>query len=74
MARIVRHVAAAPVKIEPTDKPVFICACGLTKNFPLCDGSHKPARNEEAGKLYTYGDDRQPNGSGPDEFTGNTCA
>jgi CDGSH-type Zn-finger protein len=74
MARIVRHVAAAPVKIEPSDKPVFICACGLTKNFPLCDGSHKPARNEEAGKLYTYSEDRQPNGDGPDEFKGNTCA
>ena len=43
MARIIRHVATAPIKIEPTDKPVFVCACGLTKNFPFCDGAHKAA-------------------------------
>lgn len=74
MARIIRHVATAPVKVEPTDKPLFICACGLTRNFPHCDGSHKPARSEEAGKLYTYGEDRQPASSRPDDFGGCTCA
>ena len=46
MARIIRHVATAPVKIEPSDKPVFVCTCGLTKNFPFCDGTHKVARAE----------------------------
>lgn len=74
MARIVRHVATAPVKLEPGDKPAFICACGLTKNFPLCDGSHKVARAEEAGSLHVYGEDRQPLSSGPDDFKGCTCA
>lgn len=74
MARIIRHVAAAPVKVEPSDKPIFVCACGLTKNFPLCDGSHKVARAEEAGKLYVYGDDRQPKSDSTDDFSGCTCA
>ena len=57
----------------PADKPAFICACGLTRNFPFCDGSHKAARSEEAGKLYVYGDDRQPKSSGPDAFDGCSC-
>ena len=48
-ARIVRFVATAPVKVEPSDKPLFICACGLTRNFPFCDGSHKAARSESEG-------------------------
>ena len=74
MARIIRHVAAAPVKIEPSEKPIFVCACGLTKNFPMCDGSHKVSRTEEAGQLYVYGDDRQPKSHGADDFTGCTCA
>jgi CDGSH-type Zn-finger protein len=73
MARLVRFTATAPVKVEPTDKPAFICACGLTRNFPFCDGSHKAARSEEAGKLYVYGDDRQPKSSGADDFPGCSC-
>lgn len=74
MARIVRHVATAPVKIEPSDKPAFVCACGLTKNFPYCDGSHKVARAEAEGTLHVYGEDRQPLSSGPDDFKGCTCS
>jgi len=73
MARLVRFVATGPVKIEPTDKPLFICACGLSKNFPHCDGSHKPTRSEEPGKLYVCGADRQPISSGGDDFAGCSC-
>jgi CDGSH-type Zn-finger protein len=73
MARIVRFVATAPVKVEPSDKPLFICACGLTRNFPFCDGSHKAARSEAEGQLYVYGEDRQPASHEPDGFTGCTC-
>ena len=41
MARLVRLTGTGPQKIEPTDKPVFVCTCGLSKKFPLCDGTHK---------------------------------
>ena len=35
-------------------KPVFICACGITKNFPFCDGSHKGCKGEEPEAVYRY--------------------
>ncbi|MEO0715957.1 MAG: CDGSH iron-sulfur domain-containing protein [Planctomycetota bacterium] len=57
MARIIRMEGTGPVKVEPQDKPVFVCACGLTKNFPFCDGSHKPCKDEAEGKTYRYNDD-----------------
>lgn len=53
MARLVRHTATGPFKIEAQPKPIFICQCGLSKNLPYCDGSHKPLK-EEPGTLYVY--------------------
>ena len=54
MARMVRHEATGPYRIDPQEKPVFICACGLSKNLPHCDGSHKRCRDEQEAKLYIY--------------------
>ncbi len=54
MPRLIRHDLTGPIRIDPQDKPVFICGCGLTKNFPFCDGAHKICANEEAGSLYEY--------------------
>lgn len=32
----------APIKCDlETDKNYFWCSCGLSKNQPYCDGSHK---------------------------------
>jgi CDGSH-type Zn-finger protein len=28
--------------------------CGLSKNQPYCDGSHKTVAGEEDGKVYEY--------------------
>ena len=38
-----------------------MCACGLSRTFPLCDGTHKQARLAEtdAGALYVYDADRR---------------
>ena len=59
MARMVRHELNGPIKVEPQDKPVFICGCGLTQNVPFCDGSHKACSREEGGKIYVYDKDRR---------------
>lgn len=64
MARLVRIEPAGPVKIDPASlpkdesgnpKPIVICACGLSKKLPFCDGMHKTtSKLEEAGFLYRY--------------------
>lgn len=59
MPRLVPHTATGPIKIEPQDKPVFVCACGLSQNLPFCDGAHKTCSSEAAGKVYVYAADRK---------------
>jgi CDGSH-type Zn-finger protein len=54
MARMIRHEATGPYRIDPQDKPAFICRCGLTQSLPHCDGSHSACGAEEPGKLYIY--------------------
>lgn len=54
MPRYVRHTATGPIKIEPQQKPIWICACGLSKNPPFCDGSHKTCAGEDQGLHYEY--------------------
>ena len=43
-----------PLEIPPQEKSVWICMCGLSKNQPYCDGSHKTIAPEEEGKVYEY--------------------
>lgn len=62
MPRLIRLDATASVKIDPATlepgKLISVCACGLSQRFPLCDGSHKTAlQNEPPGVLCVY--DRQ---------------
>jgi CDGSH-type Zn-finger protein len=59
MARLIRHDQDQPYRIEPHDKPLFICACGLSHDLPFCDGSHKATRKEKEGELYVYDRERK---------------
>ena len=57
MARIIIKREQGPMEIPPSEKSKWICMCGLSKNQPFCDSSHKKARDEESGKLYKYHED-----------------
>ncbi|QNN22411.1 CDGSH iron-sulfur domain-containing protein [Planctomycetales bacterium ZRK34] len=58
MTRIVKHTATGPLEVKPSDQSTWICMCGLSKNYPFCDGGHKLARQQETdGKVYVYEND-----------------
>jgi CDGSH-type Zn-finger protein len=58
MARMVKHEQNHPYEVpEGTELPLYICACGLSKNKPFCDGSHRKTRDEAPGEVYVYDDE-----------------
>ena len=59
-----------PIMVEvESGKDYWWCACGLSKNQPFCDGSHKLTKPEEAGKLYWY-DEAGKRHESTDAFSG----
>jgi CDGSH-type Zn-finger protein len=59
MSRVVISNAKAPAEVKVGSESKWMCMCGLSKNKPLCDGSHKQANDEEEGKLYRYVDGKR---------------
>lgn len=58
MPRLIPHDATGPIRVEPQDRPIFICACGLSQKWPFCDGRHNLCAAEAEGKVYVYARDR----------------
>ncbi|HIG97332.1 MAG TPA: CDGSH iron-sulfur domain-containing protein [Candidatus Aenigmarchaeota archaeon] len=59
MARLVKHEAQGPHEVKTAHgDSVFVCVCGLSKNQPLCDGSHHRTKDEQD-KIYVYDNEKR---------------
>lgn len=62
MAREITHDATGPLyldesDIDPEKGDIAVCLCGLSAEYPFCDGSHR-ATKDERDAVYKYeGDD-----------------
>lgn len=64
MARVVVHEETGPLKLTEEDLDgdkgnIAICQCGLSDEYPFCDGTHRQTSDETTGLLYQY-DARDP--------------
>ncbi|WP_137286205.1 CDGSH iron-sulfur domain-containing protein [Halorussus salinisoli] len=62
MAREITHDATGPLKLDESDLDdekgdVAVCLCGLSEEYPFCDGSHNATTGEEEGVVYKYEND-----------------
>lgn len=59
MARVVVHEDTGPLKLSEEDLDadkgnIAVCQCGLSDEYPFCDGTHRQTRDETTGLLYQY--------------------
>ena len=59
--REVTHTDRGPYIVTPEDideeeGDVAVCRCGLSDEYPFCDGNHRMTDGEESGVRYKYGD------------------
>lgn len=62
MAREVTHEPTGPLRIDEAEidehgGSVLLCRCGLSAQYPFCDGTHEATRDEAARTLYRYDGD-----------------
>ena len=57
MTRIIENSHTGPIAVPKDSVPganIHVCRCGLSRAPPLCDGTHRIARNETPGHLVRY--------------------
>lgn len=59
MPRQVTHDARGPLRLDESDLDpeygdVAVCLCGLSDDYPFCDGSHRVTEDEDAETTYEY--------------------
>lgn len=62
MPREITHDARGPYRIDESDidaekGDVAICMCGLSAEYPFCDGSHAATADEDPDVRYKYEND-----------------
>lgn len=66
MSRLIEHEATGPRRVDETDiddekGDIAICLCGLSADYPFCDGSHRTTTDERLDVVYRYEDDDDDN-------------
>jgi len=59
MPRIIIKKEKGPAEVKCGKESKWICQCGLSKNKPFCDSSHKKTLDEKEDKLYVYDKDQK---------------
>jgi CDGSH-type Zn-finger protein len=67
MSRLIRHDAQGPAIVMVGEKVVAVCQCGLSRNKPFCDGSHRATQGEAVHQTYVY-DENNHRVEIPDQF------
>lgn len=62
MPREITHDARGPYRIDENDideqkGDIAICMCGLSADYPFCDGSHAGTTDEDPDVRYKYVND-----------------